>query len=167
MRAKLAKAVRGAFAERFRKNLPEFRPVKYLSIPSSCACYEWPWDKSIRFYLLVIITSKMFDDRFTLEGIVTEGNISPQAAPLSMEPRLEKAKWFSFRLPFLWRTQGPRDFWWEICPVPDLSIPLVTEESIDLGLRRVDQRVDDAFEKIKEYAIPFFEHVGQTTARKD
>ena len=157
MRSKLAKAVRSTFTKCLTSELPQFRLATGFPVPSGCRLYEWRLDQTITCYLMLEVPSRMFNDRFTVEGIVTEGDFPPLTAPLSMKPLLEKRRWFSFRIPFLWLTGSHSDRWWEICPGMDLSNPFAPEEPIEVGLQRVAPQVDDAIEKIKQYVVPFFE----------
>jgi hypothetical protein len=75
-----------------------------------------------------------------------------------------------FRLPDLWRTSEQRDeFWWEITPrhktmeyAREFSMTgKIIQTPLEESLSRVVPSVSDAFDKIRQYGIPFFDGLAK------
>jgi hypothetical protein len=69
-----------------------------------------------------------------------------------------------FRASKLW-TNPPRDVWWELAPAPD-PITASAEDYIQVPaisdlLPRIPGVTADAIERLRTYAVPFFERVIQ------
>jgi hypothetical protein len=164
MRKQLGQKARRYFAERLQDVVPGFQELRGEVLPSGWRLFEWKVADDLAFYIILIMTSKMFDDRFMVECRWSRsGKFPVRCTP--MEPLKDEdytKDSFCFRLPRLWE-HVPSSTWWVISTGPPSINKIVgfVEEPIDTALARVEPQVDDAIRKAHEYAIPYFRQVAE------
>lgn len=169
MRAAIAKAVRKAFERRLKDELPQFRRVHGLALPDECRVYEWKVTELFRLYLMLQLHRQ--EDSFTIEiGWSLNGRWPEDAELPDVPPDVGENRATRFRIGLLW-SKNP-DFWWDLAPRPS-AVPL--EEALkdydaflegfrrpDLseGLAKVEPVLKDAFARLREHALPYFERIA-------
>lgn len=173
MRAALAKAVRESFEKHLKAGLPLFRRLRGNRLPVECRPYEWAVTESFRLHLLLQLHRS--EDSFTLEvGWSRRGRWPEYVSPPVSADEAASAEEMRFRIGLLWSKSA--DYWWDLVPRAS-TVPLEevvndyqgfldrfqAQPPIPEVLSRVEPIVDDAFRRIREYAMPYFERVAKAS----
>jgi hypothetical protein len=172
MKKEIGEAFRRQFDARMKQKLPQFREVKPAErkglVPGSRAycCQAAP---ELSFFL-ILVPSIMESDRFTLDGAwSTGGRVPSQLSFLTDQPDGSHR----FRLPALWNVPHG-DYWWELSDGRHTD-PMtadefdewlhnhqrILKERIEEGLRKARGCVDQAIDRIVEYALPYFDGIAK------
>jgi hypothetical protein len=155
MRSKLGKALRQKFEEELKKQYPQFEEDKKSIIPSGCRLYMWKLKENLFFFVELVLSPK--DDSFTIQIGWSKNNDYPLS--LNFDPQEISSKENSrFRMSLL-VTQ--KDYWWYLAKKSTLDDDFFTfvETPIEESLEKISPTIDEVFNQIKEYVIPYFEKV--------
>lgn len=153
---------------------------KIMEIPFGNRLYLWDYKEDLYFYILLVISTQTMGDAFTIECAYSSKGRFPSTLPLMHPFDIPKSGIiksiplngeFRFRLGDLFNPEN--DFWWWVCPNPSFEEisewvkQPVTEETLFMPQKISDQEamesieplVRDAVDKIKNYAIPYFEKI--------
>jgi len=168
MRKALANAVRMAFEQRLKDELLHFRRVNGFALPDECRVYEWKVTELFRLFLMLQLHRQ--EDSFTLEvGWSLHGRWPEDADLPDAPPEVSEKGATRFRIGLLWTKKA--DIWWDLAPRPS-AVPLeealknydgflegLKRPDLSEGLAKVDPTVKEAFERIREQALPYFERI--------
>jgi hypothetical protein len=184
MRSPLAKAVRTSFASRIKEELPQFSAVGSKKCLPGDLLYIWSFRPNLNFYIHVQISQKSYQDSFTVELACSTTSFPFSTAALG--PTAQKDGAVRFRLPQLyrdeWRAKTGWEPWWWIGPpiIPEEVTSKAAERAatgrrpltdetipVEQALPMVEPQVRDAIDRLKRFAIPFFERFAQGHQSKD
>ena len=164
MRSKLGKAVRARFAARLRGVLPQFREIKTAEIPPGSRLYCWERAPDLSFYLLLLVFPQW--DEFTIEVAWSRKGQFPDRTMFCDPDEEPQDGTLGFRLGRLWEVN--KGVWWQLTEYPS---PAQLERSLLTGqdvmppveeiMPNVIPMVDDAINRIVEYAVPYFTKVAK------
>jgi hypothetical protein len=166
MRSDYGKLLRSAFEQKLLAALPQFTRSNETQIPPGCRLYEWLISTQLTAYLLLVPSDS---EHFTIEIGWTHGGPFPFALFI---PQVIRHGSFRCRLSRMWNP--PCDYWWKVTAqrtVKDMTLEEIGRFDTDFlnpppKMTDADREVlrtavDDAIQKIKQYAIPYFEQVAQ------
>ncbi len=184
MRSELGKAVRRRFWERMTSELPMFHKVVSATVGVGEPVYRWCIATRLHCYVYLYVIPNWDMDCFTIElgcspHEFPEYPVGHIAAPTPdlhvLSSHLEERNGrVRFRLPFLyeeeWRGLGEEPFWWLTAGRNGESEGSTSAGSVsaaasgnasgclalEQALEQVGPRVDDAFERLKSFGIPYF-----------
>lgn len=181
MRSKLGKAVRSRFEEQMKKHVSTFLFDPDALVPPGWRVFRW--SPRPDWHAFIILGFHQMHDCFTVEcawsrtgEFPTSGRIQrPRAWPeRNIEADDVSGCQFGFRLGYLWQ---PRDHWWWLVPEADVKArsnkhmrsviaqdwrtveETLEDPPIEEAMANVRPMVDDAIQKIIDYAIPYFEAI--------
>ena len=182
MRAKIAKAVRVAFARKVQQEIPQFLPVETRRIRAGDRLFIWQIGPDMNAYIYLFISPKYNQDKFTVDLACSGGEFPLKT---SWGPNDQKDDVIRFRLPQLYKNQWPKRNWeplWEVGPHPtsreviDRAMAQIKAGDLptkDQGLlpleeamRFVEPQIQDAVDKIKKFGIPFFDGFAEQNSEK-
>ncbi|MGD9723618.1 MAG: hypothetical protein AB7O59_19955 [Pirellulales bacterium] len=166
MRSDYGKLLRREFEQELLAALPQFTRSNETQIPPGCRLYEWLMSKELTAYLLLVPSDS---EHFTIEVGWTRGGPFPFA--LFMPEVIQQGS-FRCRLSRMWNP--PSEYWWKVTSqrtVKDMTLEEIGRFDMDFlnpppKMTDADREVlraavDDAIQKIQQYAIPYFEQVAQ------
>jgi hypothetical protein len=173
MRAPLAKAVRIAFEQKLKEELPQFNPVVDLEVPDECRVYEWRVTQGLRLYLMLQVHRQ--EDSFSIEiGWSLDGRWPEDATLPVAPPEVSECREARFRIGLLW-SRNP-DYWWDLAPrLAATPLEKALEDydaflerfkkrpDISEALARIGPAMEDAFTRLRQYALPYFRKIAAAT----
>lgn len=161
MRKEVGKAVYSCFAEQLAHAFPNFKRVKLKNVPKGYFVFRHQPKEGLLFFIVLDMAPKY--DEFTVEiGWSKNGKFPSYLAGSPLENRKDGLK---ICLCQFWSVQ---DIWWEVGHrwtdeewdqylFEDKELE---DEPLPRTLAKVPSKVDDAIQKLKKYAIPYFEQVA-------
>ena len=164
MRSKLAQRCRKLFEERLAASLPQFERIKTSKVGPTSRLYGYQVTEGVWFLIMHQISHQ--DEHFTVElmtntdpGVPLLGAFrNPREDPYTIPIR--------FRFSRMW-SATKSDPWWELEPAPSgaeitrrLREMDFSETPIEELMPKVEPLVDEAFAKLMEYGVPYFNEVA-------
>jgi hypothetical protein len=171
MKKELVTALNNRFAGTVQECLPQFQ---ICDRDGDTTFWSWTLTPDLIFFLML----QPFDnkDAFTIEIAWTNGPQFPYCAPLPYDVRLPEGR---LRLSSLWWKPGRREYVWAMVPDdPDdlfwqnMEVRRRRGEKFDRRINprpavvadllyRVEPLVEDAMQKLMEYALPLYRQVAE------
>jgi hypothetical protein len=178
MRPSLIEAVGRSFAHCVAIELPQFASVKSKQALPGDQLFVWEFSPDLRFYIYLQINQTPNEDSFTVELACSTSDFPFSHAALGPTPQKDGS--VRFRLPQLykdeWRPKSAWEPWWwigEPASAEEVTTGAIARAKagtrpltqdglpLDEALHLVEPQVQDAFQRIKRFGIPFFEHFAQ------
>ena len=168
--------------------LAKLREIEFLGkmekeIPPGYRLYLWDFSKDLCVYLVLCIATPKMGDAFTVECAWTRNGRFPSLLGLTIMHPCDFPKFgivcdepkdgdFLFRIGELWEPHV--DHWWWVAPRPSFEeinkwsregnfegekLFGPPEMPIDEAMKNVVPCVEDAINRIIEYAVPYFEKI--------
>jgi len=156
MRKELARTVRAEFDRLIKQDLHRFVRIRDPWADTG-AIYRWSRGEKHAFLHLQMHSTW---DWFNVECGVSGSDRFPAAARPVDPTGIPGTNDVRFRASRLW-TNPPRDVWWELAKAPDPVVAraedYVNTVPIAEALLRIPPAAADAVQKLRTYAVPFFE----------
>jgi len=163
MRGPVAKALRKQFAERLKRELRGFQGRKNEYVAAGERLFEWKAAPGLSFFLLLQPADDY--DEFTIEVSWTTDGEYPMLVSDDSPLKLSRKGKMRFRLCQFWTDE---DEWFYVCPRPSEEHLKAYfyggadyyPESPEEAVRRVPGLIDEAFQRIRDHAVPYFRNIA-------
>lgn len=160
MRSKIGKTLRKEFDLRLRNTFPQFSEDKSSVKPPGCRDYVWKLKNQLSAFISLICSPK--GDSFTIDIAWTTNDKYPDRAITYPEDSPQDGN-SRFRLSQMYGSK--RDYWWQLSKEMSIDDDFFTfeEEPVEVALSRIDPALDDVFDKIEKYVMPYFDRLSHRT----
>ena len=156
MEKEYSRAVREEFDAQLRIRLPQFVYVRgQKGLGAGARVYRHESSAGAFRFVILIISSTQ--DEFTVEVANAPNEEVPDFEPFFDPTASGNGDTVRFRLSRFWHRQDP---WWVIFPAKSTKefIALLRDEPpVEQGLLRIPSLVQDAVDKLEQYAVPFWD----------
>jgi len=171
MRKELGTPARALFSRRLREVAPDFEPRPEYGLPG----FTWPFIRvSAPVMQCIWYQQHKRNDSFTLELSWSQRAQDPATVRLGGPQDSFQPEGCRFRLGAFWQSGG--DFWWAVAdglpdllttPTSDFLRVLENPSPVDLDapMPRISQAVQDAVDRVQEFALPYFDRVLEWALR--
>jgi hypothetical protein len=156
LRSKLSKALRNDFKARLNTEFPAFVRDKDFLMPAGWDAYKW--EITDEFWAYIVLAPSPKNDSFTVE-IAWSGkrefprrysDVIPGEGSEGGEERLRLSQFIPPHTDRWWFLVKETSVWDDA--IFDFSAP---EEPVEIALGKIPGVLDEAFEQIRKYAIPY------------
>jgi len=137
-----------------KRRLPSFAEDREAIVPQGSRMYSSILRPGFTAYIGLQVSDK--DDSFTVNLAWSPHGKYPEST-MTTHDEVSKDGDCSFRLGHLFGRR--QDFWWYLARTGSIWDEnfTVEEDSIEMAIPRVDPYLDDVFDMIESYAVPYFE----------
>lgn len=162
MRKQVLRSLREIFKHELESD-GTFSKISNGSESAGADVYVWHFSRDLNFFVYLLPNPKSYRDSFMVE-LAWSSSEFPKNAALQKNKELKSFSDGRIRLPVLWREQWASavEPWWELGDSlsAESSEEFYSEEETRRRLARVPESVTNVLEKIKKYALPFFERIA-------